>query len=106
MSALVDQIKVRDAPLVEFRTDACPPDTPLPPKLQNRSRNNLVLRWSPPADNGSPIIHYILECDDGAGNDQYSEAYRGRNKQFAIGKLQSSTCYAIRLAACNEIGIR
>ena len=102
VSALVNQIKVRDAPIVDFRTDACAPDTPLPPKLQNRTRNSLLLRWSSPADNGSPINHYVLECDD--GNEQYSEAYRGRNKQFAISKLQSSTCYAIRLAACNEIG--
>lgn len=106
VSALVDQMKVKDSPVVEFRTDACPPDTPLPPRLQNRTRNSLPLRWSSPAENGSPIKHYILECDDGTGNDHYSEAYRGRNKQFTITKLESSTCYAIRLAACNEIGMR
>uniref|UniRef100_A0A0P5L944 Fibronectin type III domain-containing protein 3B n=1 Tax=Daphnia magna TaxID=35525 RepID=A0A0P5L944_9CRUS len=104
VSALVDELKVKDAPVVEFRTDACRPGTPFSPKLQNRTRNSLLLRWSSPADNGSPIVHYILECDDGSGNDRYSEAYRGRNKQFTISKLQSSTCYAIRLAACNEIG--
>lgn len=104
VSALVDELKVKDAPVVEFRTDACRPGTPFSPKLQNRTRNSLLLRWSSPADNGSPIVHYILECDDGSGNDRFSEAYRGRNKQFTISKLQSSTCYAIRLAACNEIG--
>jgi hypothetical protein len=104
VSALVNEMKVKDAPLVEFRTDACRPDTPLMPKLQNRTRNSLVVRWTSPSDNGSTIVHYILECDDGTGNDQYSEVYRNRNKQFTISKLQSSTCYAIRLAACNEIG--
>ena len=102
VSALVDNIKVRESPDVEFRTDACPPDAPLPPKLQNRTKNSLLLRWMAPADNGSPVVQYVLECDD--GNDQFSEAYRGRSKTFTISKLQSSTCYAIRLAACNEIG--
>ena len=71
------------------------------------------MRWVPPLDNGSPISQYILECDDGNGmmasavdGETFSEVYRGRNKQFTIGKLQPSTCYAIRLAACNEIGTR
>lgn len=106
VSALADEIKVKEAAVVEFRTEACPPDTPLAPKLQNRTRNTLVMRWAPPNDNGSPIGAYVLECDDGTGGEQFAEVYRGRAKQFTIGKLQSSTCYAIRLAACNEVGTR
>lgn len=110
VSALVDQIKVRDSPVVEFRTESCAPDAPAPPKLGSRTKNSLLLRWSSPAENGSPITSFILEWDDGTGNgnneQQFSEAYRGRNKQFTVSKLQSSTCYAFRLAACNEIGMR
>lgn len=116
VSALVNnRIRVRDSPRIQFRTESCPPDAPLPPKVASRTRNNVLLRWSAPPENGSSIVHYILECtggdddDSGADNNEsrsFNEVYRGRNKQFTVGKLQSSTCYAFRLAACNEIGTR
>lgn len=107
LSALVNRIRVRDAPLVDFSTEACPPDSPLAPKLTSRTKNSVVLRWSAPAENGSPLSQYILECgDDTENNEQFSEVFRGRNKQFTVTKLQPSTCYSFRLAACNEIGIR
>ena len=65
------------------------------------------MRWTPPNDNGSPIGAYVLECDDGSGDaSQFAEVYRGRGKQFTVSKLQSSTCYALRLAACNDVGTR
>jgi len=104
----VNDIQAREAAVVEFRTDACSPDTP-EVKMQNRTRSSLNVRWSQPIDNGSPILQYVLECDDGSGSltgDSFTEVYRGRSKQFTIGKLQPSTCYAIRLAASNEIGTR
>ena len=106
LSALADQVKVRETPAVDFRTAACPPDAPLPPKVQSRTRNSIVCRWVAPTENGSHISNYILECDDGTQSGKFTEVYRGRNKQFSIAKLQSSTCYSIRLAACNDIGTR
>ncbi len=106
LSALINQVKVREAVTAEFRTAAHRPDAPLPPKVQNRTRNSLVLRWVAPADNGSHISYYVLECDDGTDSCKFTEVYRGRNKQFSISKLQASTNYAIRLAASNDLGTR
>lgn len=106
LSALVDLVKIKETLMVEFQTKACPPDIPLPPLVQNRTKNSLVVRWLPPADNGSSILYYILECDDGTGCEKFSEVYRGKNKQYAVSKLQLSTQYCLRLAAYNDMGIR
>jgi hypothetical protein len=57
-------------------------------------------------DNGSKITNYILEYDEGKGGSHWVEAYRGRNKQFQVAKLQPAYAYQFRLAALNEVGQR
>lgn len=63
----------------------------------------MQLRWNAPTDNGSHIIHYILECNDGKCKD-FTEITKTKGKQFSIQKLQPSTCYTFRLIAINECG--
>lgn len=86
-----------------FETPSCEPDQPLPPKLIQRTKNSLQLRWNAPNDNGSPIQHIVLECDDGNGKD-FAEICKTRGKQYMLQKLQPSTAYTFRLAAINERG--
>ncbi|XP_031628985.1 fibronectin type-III domain-containing protein 3A isoform X2 [Contarinia nasturtii] len=86
-----------------FETPSCEPDQPLPPKLLARSKNSLQLRWNAPNDNGAHIQQYVLECDDGKGND-FIEICKTRGKQYSLQKLQPSTEYTLRLAAINERG--
>jgi len=94
---------------VSFQTNACEPDQPAIPKLINRSKTNIQLRWNPPHDNGAHISHYILECDDassisGQTPGQFTTVYEGRAKSFCVQKLQPSTPYKFRLIAVNEHG--
>lgn len=86
-----------------FVTPACEPDQPLPPKLIARTKNSLQLRWNAPADNGAHIQHYVLECDEGKGN-EFIEITKMKGKQYSLSKLMASTWYSFRLAAVNECG--
>ncbi|XP_043067436.1 fibronectin type-III domain-containing protein 3A isoform X2 [Drosophila bipectinata] len=92
----------------EFRTPACEPDQPPPPKLVSRTKSSINLRWAAPASNGSSILHYLLEYDEGrtvAGQPQkFVELAKIKAKHYVIGKLQPTTVYSFRLAAVNEVG--
>jgi len=90
---------------VSFLTKCTVPDQPQPPKLSQRSRTSLLLRWNAPPDNGKHILHFVLETDEGTGDvSRFKVVYDGRSKQCNVNKLQPSTIYKFRLAAVNEIG--
>lgn len=93
---------------VSFLTKACEPDQPNPPKMLQRSKTTINLRWNPPVDNGAHILHYILEMDEWAGAaavaGHFVPIYTGRAKTYNVPKLQSSTPYKFRLIAVNELG--
>ncbi|KAF0311752.1 Fibronectin type-III domain-containing protein 3a [Amphibalanus amphitrite] len=86
---------------VSFTTLAAPPEQPRPPTLLSKTKTNLHVKWSAPADNGSRISQYVLECDAGQG---FSEVTRCRSKQHTVTHLQPATAYRLRVAACNELG--
>jgi len=87
---------------VSFVTKCCEPDQPQPPKLTQRSKTSLHLRWNAPADNGRPIQHFKLELAEG-GN-PFAPCFEGRARQYNVSRLQPSTIYRFRLAAVNELG--
>jgi len=90
---------------VSFVTKCCVPDQPQPPKLTQRSKTSLHLRWNGPNDNGRHILHYILEYDEGSGQvGHYVPVYEGRAKQCNVSRLQPSTLYKFRVAAVSELG--
>ncbi|UJR33220.1 hypothetical protein I4U23_020675 [Adineta vaga] len=102
--ACIDSCKGEYTNPVSFTTEQCEPDRPTPPKvLGSRLKNSLTLKWTATADNGSKILNYILEYDEGKGR-EFVEIYRGIKKQFLISKLTPATFYAFRLAAENSIG--
>ncbi|XP_022918886.1 fibronectin type-III domain-containing protein 3A isoform X3 [Onthophagus taurus] len=90
---------------IKFTTPPCEPDQPQPPKLVSRSKNSLQLRWNHVNENGSQIIHYILEYDEGK-NGEFIEIHKskGKHHNHHLQKLQPSTSYKFRLAVLNEIG--
>jgi predicted phage tail protein len=88
---------------LKFTTPPCEPDQPQPPKLHQRQKTSLQLKWNNVNDNGSHITSYILEYDEGKGG-EFVEFHRSRVKQYTIHKLQPATPYRFRLAAVNEIG--
>lgn len=93
---------------VGFKTKPTHPDKCQPPRVHQRSKTWLMLRWQPPGDNGAKITGYHLEVDEGgAGGDaSFKEVYMGVARQFKLQKLQPSTLYRIRLAASNIHGKR
>uniref|UniRef100_A0AAG5CX22 Fibronectin type-III domain-containing protein n=1 Tax=Anopheles atroparvus TaxID=41427 RepID=A0AAG5CX22_ANOAO len=112
LQVYLDQLHGTPTEPTVFITPGCEPDVPLPPKLLARTKNTLQLRWNAPADNGSNIIHYILEYDNGKGSAsspqmaayEFSEVSKTKGKQFQVNKLQPSTSYIFRLSAVNEFG--
>lgn len=80
----------------------CEPDQPNMPKLNQKTKTSISLRWNAPADNGSHIQHYILEYDEGRGPGHFVECFKGRAKTFNVTKLQSSTVYRFRLSAVSR----
>lgn len=93
---------------VSFETSACEPDQPAIPKMINRSKTSIQLRWNAPNDNGAHISHYILESDEASSisgqTGHFVSIYEGRAKSFSVPKLQPSTPYKFRLIAVNEHG--
>ncbi|XP_040169387.1 fibronectin type-III domain-containing protein 3A-like isoform X2 [Anopheles arabiensis] len=121
LQVYLDQLHGSPTEPTVFNTPCCEPDVPAPPKLLARSKNSLQLRWNAPSDNGSHIIHYILECDNGKGSMahqqqgqqgqqpmqlayEFFEVCKTKGKQFQLNKLQPSTYYVFRLSAVNEYG--
>ncbi|CAH1175829.1 unnamed protein product [Phaedon cochleariae] len=99
----LDELQGSVTDLVKFVTPACEPDQPQPPKLINRTKSSLQLRWNAVHDNGAHVLHYVLEYDEGKGGD-FVEFYKGRNKTHTLQKLLPATDYTFRLAAVNEAG--
>nr|XP_048273862.1 fibronectin type III domain containing protein 3C1-like [Myodes glareolus] len=89
--------------VVSFTTRGCEPDPPLAPKLINRTKNSLNLQWKGSKDNGSKISSFLLEWDEGKG-EEFKSCYSGPTKQYKIFKLTASTKYSFRLAAKNHFG--
>ncbi|XP_043425922.1 fibronectin type III domain containing protein 3C1-like [Prionailurus bengalensis] len=90
--------------LVSFTTPGCEPDPPPAPKLINRSKSSLNLQWKGSNDNGSKINGFLLEWDEGKGED-FKSCYMGSMKQYKILKLNASTKYSFRIAAKNNFGL-
>nr|BAE26844.1 unnamed protein product [Mus musculus] len=89
--------------VVSFTTPGCEPDPPLAPTLISRTKNSLSLQWKGSNENGSKISSFLLEWDEGKGED-FKSCYSGRLKQHTLFKLNPSTKYSFRLAAKNDFG--
>jgi fibronectin type III domain-containing protein 3 len=101
---LLDGIKGSETEPVVFKTPAREPDIPGQPKVLSKTKNSIQLRWNAPSDNGSHIIHYILEMSTGDHDGEFSEVCKTKGKQFSVPKLTPATWYTFRLAAVNECG--
>lgn len=104
--AMLNDVKGSTSTPTFFTTLPGEPDAPLSPRGVTRNRNSLTFKWNAPNDNGSKITSYLLEYDEGKGGSHFVEAYRGKNKQCTVSKLQPAYSYQFRLAAINEVGQR
>ncbi|KAJ8394377.1 hypothetical protein AAFF_G00045880 [Aldrovandia affinis] len=90
--------------VTSFTTESAAPDAPAPPWLMQRTKNSLCLQWKAPSDNGSKIMGYLLEYDEGK-HSAFKEIYSGPAKQYKVLRLTPSTKYAFRIAAKNTVGV-
>uniref|UniRef100_A0A8C8A3N0 Fibronectin type-III domain-containing protein 3A n=1 Tax=Oryzias sinensis TaxID=183150 RepID=A0A8C8A3N0_9TELE len=90
---------------VSFTTLSCEPDPPNPPKKASGTKNALVLQWKASCDNGSKILNYILQWDEGKGTGIFEKCYSGPQKQYRVTKLTPASRYSFRLAAENDMGV-
>ncbi|XP_043830287.1 fibronectin type-III domain-containing protein 3a-like isoform X4 [Dromiciops gliroides] len=104
VSATYSSIEESTSEVISFTTESCEPDRPAVPKLVNRTKNSLILQWKGSNDNGSKIISFLLEWDEGKPG-TFQECYFGHLKQYKLTKLSPSTKYSFRLAAKNNLGI-
>lgn len=84
-----------------FRAPPAPPERLPPPRVTQRARTSLLLRWPTPADHGARLLHYLLETDAGDG---WLELARPRTRQHTAAGLRPQTRYRFRVAAVNECG--
>jgi fibronectin type III domain-containing protein 3 len=103
LSAHYEDVKGSETEPVVFKTPAREPDTPGQPKVLAKTKNSLQLRWNAPLDNGSHIVHYILEMATEVDG-EFVELCKIKGKQFTVNKLTPATWYTFRLAAVNECG--
>lgn len=103
LSAHLDDVKGSETEPVVFKTPAREPDTPTQPKVLAKTKNSLQLRWNAPADNGSHIVHYILEMST-EPDGEFTELCKIKGKQFTVNKLTPAAWYTFRLAAVNDCG--
>ncbi|XP_065177988.1 fibronectin type-III domain-containing protein 3A-like isoform X1 [Sycon ciliatum] len=93
------------SPVETAKTLAAAPETPHAPRLLNRTRATITLKWSVVSENGAGISAYILEWDQGLGNGKFVELYTGLERQFKVTeKLQPGQGYSFRLCAENSVG--
>ncbi|CRL01169.1 CLUMA_CG014459, isoform B [Clunio marinus] len=104
LAAHLDDVHGETTEPVLFKTPPREPDIPTAPKVLAKNKNSLQLRWNAPVDNGSHIIHYILEMSTDVDRDTFNELCKIKSKQFTVSKLTPATRYTFRLAAVNECG--
>jgi len=81
-----------------------PPSTPDSPLVELASYDTVKLRWGPTAENGAPILEYILR-GRGAGDKNFDIMYNeGVDTSFMVMHLQPEFPYTFEVAARNKIG--
>lgn len=91
------------SPPLDFETPAAPPDAPAPPLATGGEGRSARLEWTPPRDNGAPVLDYRLEmssCDA-----TFAEVYRGAEATCAVRDLTPFSAYLFRVCARNAAGV-
>lgn len=93
------------SPECSILVPARPPSQPNPPKISNRTKNALTLRWNAPQDNGSPITLYELKWDQCRGD--WEQLMSDKVKQFKLTyKFPPGSSAQFIVRAINSVGAR
>ncbi|KAL4715145.1 hypothetical protein ACJJTC_012192 [Scirpophaga incertulas] len=89
---------------LSFAAAAAPPDAVETPLATVESARSARLEWTPPRDNGAPILDYRLEMSSCSAEDAFAEVYRGAEPACVVNKLTPFSPYFFRVCATNSAG--
>lgn len=91
------------SPPLSFATPPAPPDAPAPPVARAEGPRSARIEWTPPRDNGAPVLDYRLEMSSRV-DDAFAEVYRGAETSCAVGELAPFSPYFFRVCARSAAG--
>ena len=86
------------------------PDQVRDVRTSGETDSSIILNWSEPSNNGSPIIRYVVKCEQLNSNSNTYEQFKDLNVQgtsrtlAAFDSLQGETSYRFSVIAINAIG--
>jgi hypothetical protein len=91
--------------VISCTTPCTIPERPVHPRISQRTKNMLMLKWNAPSDGGSAITQYKLQWSKGEDLNQFSDLYVGLQKQYKHNhRLPPLTPCMFRIQADNAIG--
>lgn len=91
---------------MEFVSAAAVPDQPQAPSVLAKSASFLLITWSEPCANGSPILEYRLEWSAAGKANEFTQLYSGTQLKYELkgNLIQPNTAYLFRVLAQNSNG--
>jgi len=94
---------IYSAPSETYRTLPDVPSVPAQPIICRVFPDSCQVIWSPPKDNGAPLLRYILSGKE-AGYDAYTVLYTGVAESFYVTELVPEFVYSFVVQAENSVG--
>lgn len=103
---------------IQAQTAVLRPQAPREPELCSADAEAVILRWSPPADDGgAPVLNYVVQVAGPHGegdlelcvaphvaSEGFCDAWNGR-EGVQLPPLRGATAYTLRIRARNEAGL-
>jgi hypothetical protein len=88
--------------IASFMTQASVPNQPSQPAMVSSTANSATLEWPPISGNGSEILSYTLELDEGSQG--YEFVAKVQERTVTLSNLKSDVPYKVRVCAENSEG--
>ena len=91
------------SPIASEKTPAAVPSAPSIDSFKT-TPTNVTIFWKQPECNGSPILHYNIDCSDRIAQSIVTDEEQPYQLQYTIENLNPETSYKCKIQAVNEIG--
>lgn len=88
--------------IASFMTQASVPNQPSQPAVVSSTANSVTLEWPPISGNGSEILSYTLELDEGSQG--YEFVAKVQERTVTLSNLRNGVPYKVRVCAENSEG--
>lgn len=105
LRVVIDGQRGRCSETISALTPSTIPSSPGLPKVTQKTKTSLVIKWSAPYDGGAVLTAYSLQWNCGKPDLDFEEVYNGLQRQYKLShKLPPMTPCKFRLKASNENG--